>query len=143
MLAGPEPQAYAALEVFAGVIYWIFTIDLLLRVFTAGKALFTWAGVLGFVKTNWLAMAATIARSIPISSSAESDYCSAGIGTLIGDPIIQSGGRFPVTIDGSHIATMLMVVGIGLFSSLTTLLAAWFTGERKKAEEAKKAKLAR
>jgi hypothetical protein len=48
-----------------------------------------------------------------------------------------------VTIDGSHIATMLMVVGIGLFSSLTTLLAAWFTGERQKAEEAKKAKLAR
>lgn len=42
------------------------------------------------------------------------------------------GDRFPVTEDGRFIATMLMVVGIGLFSSLTALLAAWVMGERSK-----------
>jgi voltage-gated potassium channel len=46
------------------------------------------------------------------------------------------GDRFPVTTDGRFIATMLMVVGIGLFSSLTALLAAWVMGERQKQQEA-------
>jgi len=45
------------------------------------------------------------------------------------------GDRFPVTMDGRFIATMLMVVGIGLFSSLTALLAAWVMGERQKQQE--------
>jgi voltage-gated potassium channel len=40
------------------------------------------------------------------------------------------GDRFPVTEDGRFIATMLMVVGIGLFSSLTALLAAWVMGQK-------------
>lgn len=45
------------------------------------------------------------------------------------------GDRFPVTEDGRFIATMLMVVGIGLFSSLTALLAAWVMGERAAQKE--------
>lgn len=45
------------------------------------------------------------------------------------------GDRFPVTEDGRFIATMLMVVGIGLFSSLTALLAAWVMGERAAKQE--------
>ena len=35
------------------------------------------------------------------------------------------GDRFPVTEEGRYIATFLLVVGIGLFGSLTALLAAW------------------
>jgi voltage-gated potassium channel len=48
------------------------------------------------------------------------------------------GDRFPVTEDGRYIATILMLVGIGLFSSLTALLAAWVLGENQKREEEKK-----
>jgi voltage-gated potassium channel len=40
------------------------------------------------------------------------------------------GDKFPVTEDGRFVATFLMVVGIGLFSSLTALLAAWVMGQR-------------
>ncbi|MEY3561521.1 MAG: hypothetical protein RL068_673 [Actinomycetota bacterium] len=47
------------------------------------------------------------------------------------------GDRFPVTEDGRYIATLLMLVGIGLFSSLTALLAAWVLGENQKKEEQK------
>ena len=47
------------------------------------------------------------------------------------------GDRYPVSDDGRFIATMLMVVGIGLFSALTALLAAWVMGENQKKEEAK------
>jgi len=41
------------------------------------------------------------------------------------------GDKFPVTADGRVIATFLMVIGIGLFSALTALLAAWVMGDRK------------
>jgi len=44
------------------------------------------------------------------------------------------GDKFPVTADGRVIATFLMVIGIGLFSALTALLAAWVMGDRKKEE---------
>jgi voltage-gated potassium channel len=47
------------------------------------------------------------------------------------------GDRFPVTDDGRFVATLLMLVGIGLFSSLTALLAAWVLGENQKKEEQK------
>lgn len=40
------------------------------------------------------------------------------------------GDRFPVTEDGRFVATLLMVIGIGLFSSLTALLAAWVMGQK-------------
>jgi voltage-gated potassium channel len=45
------------------------------------------------------------------------------------------GDKFPVTADGRVIATFLMVIGIGLFSALTALLAAWVMGDRKKEEK--------
>jgi Ion channel. len=35
------------------------------------------------------------------------------------------GDRFPVTDEGRLVATFLMIIGIGLFGSLTALLAAW------------------
>jgi len=40
------------------------------------------------------------------------------------------GDRFPVTEDGRFVATFLMIIGIGLFSSLTALLAAWVMGQK-------------
>lgn len=40
------------------------------------------------------------------------------------------GDKFPLTPDGRFVASILMVVGIGLFSALTALLAAWVMGER-------------
>ena len=47
------------------------------------------------------------------------------------------GDKFPLTPDGRFVASILMVVGIGLFSALTALLAAWVLGERdlKKQQE--------
>lgn len=47
------------------------------------------------------------------------------------------GDKFPLTSDGRLVASILMVVGIGLFSALTALLAAWVLGERdlKKQQE--------
>lgn len=45
------------------------------------------------------------------------------------------GDRFPTTEDGRIIATFLMLEGIGLFSSLTAVLAAWVMGENKKNQE--------
>lgn len=41
------------------------------------------------------------------------------------------GDKFPITPDGRFIASILMVVGIGLFSALTALMAAWVMGERR------------
>ena len=42
------------------------------------------------------------------------------------------GDSFPVTGQGRAIATVLMLVGIGLFSSLTAIIAAWvFEGARQ------------
>jgi voltage-gated potassium channel len=41
------------------------------------------------------------------------------------------GDKFPITLDGRFIASLLMVVGIVLFSALTALLAAWVMGERR------------
>lgn len=39
------------------------------------------------------------------------------------------GDRFPVSAEGRTIATLLLVVGIGLFASLTSLLASWVMKE--------------
>jgi voltage-gated potassium channel len=41
------------------------------------------------------------------------------------------GDKFPITPDGRFIASLLMVVGIALFSALTALMAAWVMGERR------------
>lgn len=40
------------------------------------------------------------------------------------------GDRFPVTDEGRFVASFLMVIGIGLFSALTALLAAWVMGQK-------------
>lgn len=42
------------------------------------------------------------------------------------------GDKFPVTIEGRLIATMLMTVGVGLFGTFTAYLASWFIGEHNK-----------
>jgi voltage-gated potassium channel len=44
------------------------------------------------------------------------------------------GDRFPVTDDGRVTATLLLLVGIGLFSALTALLASWVMGDRKSSD---------
>ena len=64
---------------------------------------------------------------------AERDAVGANI-TSFGDALWWSlasvttvgyGDRFPVTDEGRLVATFLMVIGIGLFGSLTAILAAW------------------
>lgn len=64
---------------------------------------------------------------------AERDATGANI-TSFGDAIWWSlasittvgyGDRYPVTDEGRLVATFLMIIGIGLFGSLTALLAAW------------------
>jgi len=64
---------------------------------------------------------------------AERDAIGANI-TSFGDALWWSlasvttvgyGDRFPVTDEGRLVATFLMVIGIGLFGSLTAILAAW------------------
>jgi voltage-gated potassium channel len=44
------------------------------------------------------------------------------------------GDRFPVTTEGRLVAAVLMCAGVGLFGTLSGLLAAWFVApaERKK-----------
>ena len=64
---------------------------------------------------------------------AERDAIGANI-TSFGDALWWSlasittvgyGDRYPVTDEGRLVATFLMIIGIGLFGSLTALLAAW------------------
>ncbi|MDA8863176.1 potassium channel family protein [Pontimonas sp.] len=64
---------------------------------------------------------------------AERDASGANI-TSFGDALWWSlasittvgyGDRYPVTDEGRLVATFLMIIGIGLFGSLTALLAAW------------------
>lgn len=51
--------------------------------------------------------------------------------SLVSVTTVGYGDHFPVTDEGRATATFLMFVGIGLFSSLTALLAAWVLGEAK------------
>ena len=52
--------------------------------------------------------------------------------SLISVTTVGYGDSFPVTTEGGAVAGLLMFVGIGLFSSLTALLAAWVVeGTRK------------
>lgn len=46
------------------------------------------------------------------------------------------GDRFPVTADGRMVAVFLMIIGIGLFGSLTALFAAWVMSEDRTATRA-------
>lgn len=182
VLVEPPAEIYRGLELASDAIYWLFAIDLVLRIIAMGKTLFTWGGIITFFSQNWLALAALILpafRSLRVLRvivvlRGLAPYLktrSSKVGMVIGvtlplllytsalaifeaeryaeganitsfeDAIwwafasvttVGYGDRFPVTLDGRFIATMLMVVGIGLFSSLTALLAAWVMGERQK-----------
>jgi voltage-gated potassium channel len=180
VLLEPEPQAYQALEIAATVIYVVFVIDLALRIWVAGKSLLTIPGLFAFLRTNWLAVAATLlpafrslrvlrvivvlrglapylstraskvgmvvgvtlplvlytaalsvleaeryAEGANITNFTEAIWWSIASVTTVG-----YGDRFPITPDGRTTATLLLMVGIGLFSALTALLAAWVMGER-------------
>jgi voltage-gated potassium channel len=188
VLAQPPKQIYDALEAASDVIYWIFAIDVLLRALYLGKGFFTFVGIIGFVKQNWLGLASlllpafralrvlrvlivlrglkpfmanraskvglVVGVTLPllVYSSAISvldaergvdganiqNFPDALWWALASVTTVGYGDRFPVTEDGRYIATILMLVGIGLFSSLTALLAAWVLGENQKREEEKK-----
>ncbi len=47
------------------------------------------------------------------------------------------GDRYPVTREGRVIATFLMVVGVGLFGSLTGATASWFVSQKAQEEKEK------
>lgn len=56
--------------------------------------------------------------------------------SLVSVTTVGYGDSFPVTSEGRAVAGLLMFVGIGLFSSLTALLAAWVVeGNRKTPSE--------
>lgn len=185
VLVEPPASTYAVMESVSDVIYWIFAVDLALRLLYIGKSILTWAGFLGFFRDNWLALAALVLpafRSLRVlrvivvlrGLAPFLKTRSSKVGMVIGvtlplllytsalaileaeryaegsniktfaDAIwwalasvttVGYGDRFPVTMDGRFIATLLMIVGIGLFSSLTALLAAWVMGERQKQQE--------
>jgi len=182
VLVEPPADTYASLELVAEVIFWIFAVDVVLRIIHAGGELLTWKGALAFIKENWLALLALllpafrslrVLRVIVVLRGLEPylNTRSSRVGMIVGVTFplilytaalsiyeaeryadgsnIQSfgdavwwsiasvttvgyGDKFPVTADGRVIATFLMVIGIGLFSALTALLAAWVMGDRKK-----------
>lgn len=175
-----EKYLFDALEVLASIIYVVFVIDLVLRVFAAGKDLLTTAGMLAFLKENWLMILAAVLpafRSLRVLrvvlvlrgitpflktraskmgivigvalplvlytaalSVYEAERFADGANiTSFGEAIwwafasvttVGYGDRYPVTEEGRFVATFLMVIGIGLFSSFTALLAAWVMGQR-------------
>ena len=182
VLVEPPTDIYASLELVAEVIFWIFAVDVVLRIIHAGGELLTWKGALAFIRENWLALLALllpafrslrVLRVIVVLRGLEPylNTRSSRVGMIVGVTFplilytaalsiyeaeryadgsnIQSfgdavwwsiasvttvgyGDKFPVTADGRVIATFLMVIGIGLFSALTALLAAWVMGDRKK-----------
>lgn len=180
VLAEPPADIYQGLELVSDAIYWLFAIDVVMRLIYIGKDILTWAGVIGFVRENWLALLALllpafralrVLRVVIVLRGLQPFLRtrSSRVGTIVGvtfplilytaalsvleaeryaeganitnflDAIwwaiasvttVGYGDRFPVTADGRLIATFLMVIGIGLFSALTALLAAWVMGEK-------------
>ncbi len=51
--------------------------------------------------------------------------------SLVTVTTVGFGDRFPVTDDGRAIASFLIFVGIGLFSTLTAITASWVMGDRE------------
>ena len=180
VLVEPPADIYQGLELVSDAIYWLFAIDVVMRLIYIGKDILTWAGVIGFVRENWLALLALllpafralrVLRVVIVLRGLQPFLRtrSSRVGTIVGVtfPLILYtaalsvleaeryaeganitnfldalwwaiasvttvgyGDRFPVTADGRLIATFLMVIGIGLFSALTALLAAWVMGEK-------------
>ena len=180
VLAEPPADIYQGLELVSDAIYWLFAIDVVMRLIYIGKDILTWAGLIGFVRENWLALLALllpafralrVLRVVIVLRGLQPFLRtrSSRVGTIVGVtfPLILYtaalsvleaeryaeganitnfldalwwaiasvttvgyGDRFPVTADGRLIATFLMVIGIGLFSALTALLAAWVMGEK-------------
>ena len=180
VLVEPPADIFNALELASEVIFWIFAVDVVLRLIYLGRDIFTWAGAIGFIKQNWLALLALllpafralrvlrvvivlrglqpflktrssrvgtivgvtfplILYTAALSVLEAERYAEGSNITSFGDAFWWSitsvttvgyGDRFPVTADGRFVATFLMIVGIGLFSSLTALLAAWVMGQK-------------
>ncbi len=51
--------------------------------------------------------------------------------SLVTVTTVGFGDRFPVTDDGRAVGTFLIFVGIGLFSTLTALIASWVLSEKR------------
>lgn len=67
------------------------------------------------------------ARGANITSFGDAIWWSLASITTVG-----YGDRYPITDEGRLVATFLMIIGIGLFGSLTALLAAWvLRGDRE------------
>ena len=182
VLVEPPAEIFNYLEIVADSIYWLFALDVALRLIHLGKDIFTWEGSIGFIRQNWLALLALllpafralrVLRVVIVLRGLQPFLRtrSSRVGTIVGvtfplilytaalsvleaeryaegsnitnflDAIwwaiasvttVGYGDKFPVTGDGRLIATFLMVIGIGLFSALTALLAAWVMGDRKK-----------
>ncbi len=180
VLIEPPQDIYDGLEFVSNVIFWVFAVDVVLRLIHLGKGILTWGGLLGFFKDNWLALLALllpafralrvlrvlivlrglqpflktrasrvgtivgvtfplILYTASLSVFEAERYAEGSNITSFGDAFWWSitsvttvgyGDRFPVTADGRFVATFLMIVGIGLFSSLTALLAAWVMGQK-------------
>ena len=144
VLAQPTGAAYDALSFVQVLIYAVFLFDLVLRLV---GVLLVIRGVAPLFRTRASKVGLVVAVSLPLTLftaaiaalEAERGVAGSNINTF-GDAIWWSiasvttvgyGDKFPITPDGRFIASLLMVVGIALFSALTALMAAWVMGERR------------
>jgi voltage-gated potassium channel len=180
VIAEPGEEADFFLELGSIGIYLVFGVDLLARLFVAGKKVFKPAGAVEFIKLNWLAILALtlpalrslrvlrvllVLRGIAPFFTSRANKVGMVIGvttplvlftsavsvleaeryveganiTTFGDAVwwaiasvstVGYGDRFPVSDSGRMIATLLLIVGIGLFASLTSLLASWVMSQK-------------
>ena len=155
VLAQPTGAAYDALSIIQALIYAFFVLDLAIaaailpafRAFRVFGVLLVIRGFAPFFRTRASKVGLVVAVSLPLTLftaavaalEAERGVAGSNINTF-GDAIWWSiasvttvgyGDKFPITPDGRFIASLLMVVGIALFSALTALMAAWVMGERR------------
>ena len=60
VLVEPPADIYASLDLVSEVIFWVFAVDVVLRLIHAGGDLLTWKGAGSFLKENWLALLALL-----------------------------------------------------------------------------------